>query len=143
MSTNSKAASRINPEASSKPTGIPVQIANGPSSGQSSAIPLPKLAFTMQQTAQILNISYMSVFRLQQRGLLKSSRALRTKMIPLTEIQRFLRVTTEILLLLGLTRAAICPNKCNLSARLQTSVSYQVQTAECTAHNYANQEARL
>lgn len=57
--------------------------------------PLPRLAYTMQETANMLGVSYISVHRLLQRGLLKSSSALRHKMIPMREIQRFLNDTTE------------------------------------------------
>ncbi len=56
---------------------------------------VPRLAYTMQETANMLGISYISVHRLLQRGLLKSSTALRHKMIPMREIQRFLNDTTE------------------------------------------------
>jgi excisionase family DNA binding protein len=52
---------------------------------------LPRLAYTMQETAKILGVSYITVHRLLKRGLLKSSRALRHKLIPATEIERFLR----------------------------------------------------
>lgn len=45
----------------------------------------------MRETAQILGVSYQTVFRLNQRGLLKSSTALRTKLFPKTEIERFLK----------------------------------------------------
>ena len=56
--------------------------------------PLPRLAYTMQETAKILGVSYITVHRLLKRGLLKSSTALRHKLIPFTEIQRFLKATT-------------------------------------------------
>jgi excisionase family DNA binding protein len=56
---------------------------------------LPRLAFTMQETADILGVSYKTVHRLLQRGLLKGSRALRHKIIPRTEIERFLKETME------------------------------------------------
>jgi excisionase family DNA binding protein len=52
---------------------------------------LPRLAYTMQETADILGVSYITVHRLLKRGLLKSCSALRHKLIPMTEIQRFLR----------------------------------------------------
>ena len=55
--------------------------------------PLPRLAFTMRETAEILGLSYISVQRLVARGLLKSSSALRHKIIPRTEIERFLKAT--------------------------------------------------
>ena len=53
------------------------------------------LAFTLRQTAAMLNVSYISAHRLVQRGLLKSSSALRTKLISKSEIERFLRETSE------------------------------------------------
>lgn len=56
---------------------------------------VPKLALTMQETADALGISYISVFRLLKRGLLRSSSALRHKVIPVTEVQRFLNATLE------------------------------------------------
>jgi predicted site-specific integrase-resolvase len=54
---------------------------------------LPRLAYTMQETAEILGLSYISVHRLLKRGLLKSSTALRHKLIPGSEIERFLKDT--------------------------------------------------
>lgn len=56
---------------------------------------LPRLAYTMQETAAMLGVSYITVWRLIQRGLLRSSTALRHKLIPATEIQRFLNSTLE------------------------------------------------
>lgn len=56
---------------------------------------LPRLAYTMGETAQILGVSYITVHRLIKRGLLKSSNALRHKLIPATEIERFLKATLE------------------------------------------------
>ena len=53
---------------------------------------LPRLAFTMRETAAIIGVNYQTVYRLNKRGLLKSSSALRTKLFPLAEIQRFLKV---------------------------------------------------
>ena len=53
------------------------------------------LAYTLKQAAALLNISYMTAFRLVQRGLLRSSSALRTKLISRAEIERFLRDTTQ------------------------------------------------
>ena len=53
---------------------------------------LPKMAYSMQETADVLGISYFTVHRLIKRGLLRSSTALRHKLIPLTEIERFLKV---------------------------------------------------
>ena len=56
---------------------------------------LPRLAYTMEETAEILGVSYITVHRLLKRGLLHSSTALRHKLIPMTEIQRFLRESME------------------------------------------------
>lgn len=56
---------------------------------------LPRLAYTLIETAKVLGVSYQTAFRLCQRGKLKSSSALRTKLIAKTEIERFLRDTTE------------------------------------------------
>jgi len=57
--------------------------------------PLPRMCFTMAETAEMLGISYISVHRLLQRGLLRSSLALRHKMISRREIERFIETTTE------------------------------------------------
>jgi excisionase family DNA binding protein len=54
---------------------------------------LPRLAYTMQETAKILGVSYITVYRLMQRGLLRGSSAVRTKLIPRREIERFLEKT--------------------------------------------------
>ena len=52
---------------------------------------LPRLAYTMRETAKILGVSYITVHRLLKRGKLRASDAIRNKVIPLTEIERFLR----------------------------------------------------
>lgn len=56
--------------------------------------PLPRLAYTMRETAAILGISYMTVHRLLKRGKLRASDAIRNKVIPKTEIEKFLKDTT-------------------------------------------------
>ena len=56
---------------------------------------VPRLAFTMQETAEILGISYISVHRLIRRGLLRSSKALRHKMIARKDIELFLDATSK------------------------------------------------
>jgi len=53
--------------------------------------PPQRLAFSMQETADVLGVSYITVQRLIQRGLLRSSTALRHKIISKVEIERFLR----------------------------------------------------
>jgi excisionase family DNA binding protein len=54
---------------------------------------IQKLAYTVGEAAQSLGVSVETVYRLLSRGLLKSSSALRHKVIPVTEIQRFLNDT--------------------------------------------------
>lgn len=53
--------------------------------------PAPRLAYSMQETADLLGVSYITVHRLIRRGLLRSSKALRHKLISRAEIERFLR----------------------------------------------------
>jgi len=59
--------------------------------------PLPRLAFTMRETAEILGVSYITVHRLLKRGKMRASDAIRNKVIPRTEIERFLKesIVTE------------------------------------------------
>ena len=59
---------------------------------------LPRLAYTMRETAKILGVSYITVHRLLKRGKLRASDAIRNKVIPLSEIERFLResIATEL-----------------------------------------------
>lgn len=52
---------------------------------------LPRLAYSIKEVGVMLGLSYPSVYRLVQRGLLKSSDALRHKIIPAAEVERFLR----------------------------------------------------
>jgi hypothetical protein len=55
---------------------------------------LPRMAYTLHETAEILGISYISVYRLTQRKKLKCSTALPgRKLIPLREIENFLSRT--------------------------------------------------
>jgi excisionase family DNA binding protein len=56
--------------------------------------PFPRLCVSVREAAVMLNVGPVSVYRLLQRGLLKSSRAFRHKLIPVSEIQRFLDATT-------------------------------------------------
>jgi predicted site-specific integrase-resolvase len=65
-----------------------------PASKKNDAPALPRLAYTMRQTAHLLSVNYQTVYRLNKRGLLRSSTALRTKLFPVSEIERFLRDTT-------------------------------------------------
>lgn len=52
---------------------------------------LPRLTYSLRETADMLGVSCVSVHRLLKRGLLKSSNALRHKLIPSWEIERFVR----------------------------------------------------
>ena len=65
--------------------------AHASDTANSPANALPRLAYTMRETAEILGVSYITVHRLLKRGKLRASDAVRNKVIPLTEIQRFLR----------------------------------------------------
>jgi excisionase family DNA binding protein len=61
-------------------------------------MPVPRLAYSLRETAEILGVHYQTVYRLLKRGLLRSSGALRCKIIPKTEIERFLRESSRSLL---------------------------------------------
>jgi len=54
---------------------------------------IERLAFNAEETAQTLGISLVTLWRLEKRGLLKPSRALRTPRWSRTEIERFLEDT--------------------------------------------------
>ena len=54
---------------------------------------IERLAFNAEETAQTLGISLVTLWRLERRGLLKPSRALRTPRWSRTEIERFLEAT--------------------------------------------------
>jgi hypothetical protein len=56
---------------------------------------LPKLAFTTREAAACIGVSYISMHRLIKRGLIKSSSALRTKLIARTELERFLKESAQ------------------------------------------------
>jgi len=62
-----------------------------PHNSNTTAAQLPRLAYTMRETAQILGVSYITVHRLLKRGKIRASDAIRNKVIPQTEIERFLR----------------------------------------------------
>ena len=63
-------------------TSEPIQPAN-----------IERLAFNAEETAQTLGISLVTLWRLERRGLLKPSRALRTPRWSRTEIERLLEDT--------------------------------------------------
>ena len=58
---------------------------------------LPRLAFTAKETAEMLGVSYATIYRLIQRGLLKSSQATSKIIISKVEIERFLKETSRSL----------------------------------------------
>jgi excisionase family DNA binding protein len=65
-----------------------------PTGKQSDGPALPRLAYTMRETAAVLGVNYQTVYRLAKRGKLRSSGGLRTKLFPVAEIERFLHTTT-------------------------------------------------
>jgi len=57
--------------------------------------PLPRLAFTLKETGRILGISYVSVWRLVKKGVLKCSNAVPARpLIARDEIKRYLETTS-------------------------------------------------
>ncbi len=54
--------------------------------------PVNRFAYTMRETAGLLGVNYQTVYRLNKRGLLRSSSGLRTKLFSVEEIKRFLKV---------------------------------------------------
>jgi excisionase family DNA binding protein len=54
------------------------------------AAELPRLAFSIDETAQMLGLCYMTVYRLIQRGKLKTIPHLRHKLIPRVELEKFI-----------------------------------------------------
>ena len=57
-------------------------------------IKLPRLAYSVAESAQMLNLSEKTILRLIQRNLLKASKALRHKRITARSLQEFLENTT-------------------------------------------------
>ena len=55
--------------------------------------PLPKLAYSPEEAAKVIGVCRDTIYRLLKRGVLRSSSALRHKVIPHTEIERFLKST--------------------------------------------------
>lgn len=59
-------------------------------------IPLKdRLAFTLNEAALLLGISYVSAWRLVKRGKLRTCGALRHRLVSRQELDRFLAVTQE------------------------------------------------
>jgi hypothetical protein len=60
------------------------------------AAPLPRLAYTLQESAKILGISYISVYRLCSQKKLKCNKALPGRtLIAHRELESFLAKTSE------------------------------------------------
>jgi len=65
-------------------------------SDTSGTVAIPRLLFNVEETAQMLGgVSSKTVYRLVQRGLLKSSTAFRHKMISRKSIDEFIANTTK------------------------------------------------
>ncbi len=66
-----------------------------PASPPPSAVPAvesERLAYSVQESADLLGVDYFSVYRLIQRGKLRACRALRGKLlVPRTELLRLLK----------------------------------------------------
>jgi hypothetical protein len=56
--------------------------------------PLPKLAYTRTEAAQVLGVSPVTIDRLASRGLLRPCRATRRPLYAHSELARFLKETT-------------------------------------------------
>lgn len=65
------------------------------SAEQSGNSPLPKLAYSPAEAAEVLGVCPDAIYRLLKRGKLRASNALRTKVIPRSEIERFLESTLQ------------------------------------------------
>lgn len=53
---------------------------------------LPRLAYSTQETAEVLGLSIATVRRLIAKGRLRTIRGIRHRMVPVSEIQRLLAV---------------------------------------------------
>jgi predicted site-specific integrase-resolvase len=58
-------------------------------------LPANKLALSREEAAEALGISTVTLDRLVARGLIKPSRATRRPLFPIWEIERFLRDTSQ------------------------------------------------
>ena len=58
--------------------------------------PTERLAYSIQESADMLGVNYFSVYRLIQRGKLKACRALRGKfLVPKSELLKLLQSDTQ------------------------------------------------
>jgi len=61
---------------------------------ETSPTKIERLAYTLKETAEMLGVDYLSVYRLVQRGKLKACRALRGKfLVPRSELIKLLNTT--------------------------------------------------
>jgi len=86
---------KLGPEPTNDSTTTAVAVPNRNPKSFDPGPALPRLAYTMKETAFVLGVSYITVHRLVKRGQLKSSRALRHKLIPVSEIEKFLKSTLQ------------------------------------------------
>ena len=83
----------------SNPASVQVQpLSNGQSNGHSGIIQSTpvRLAYTVEEAAEALNVSTKSVRRLLARGILTASKAFRKKLIPRPQIENFLKATCDV-----------------------------------------------
>ena len=78
---------------------------------QVSRIVKPKLAYSRSELALLLGISTRSIQRLEDRGLLKSSRALRKRLYSHFEVMRFLEATANDRAAFQRTRPTLDPSR--------------------------------
>lgn len=57
--------------------------------------PQQRLALSLQETAEALGLSYITIYRLMKRGKLRAVPGVRHKLIPMREIERFLATAGE------------------------------------------------
>ena len=57
---------------------------------------LPRIAYSINEVAQMMSVCPRTVRRLISRGLLKKSKALRHIRIPAAELERFLADTSKV-----------------------------------------------
>ena len=59
--------------------------------------PIERLAYSIQESADMLGVNYFSIYRLIQRGKLKACRALRGKLlVPRTELLKLLQTDESL-----------------------------------------------
>ena len=91
MTPTNNAVRNQQPVPFSKAEAIMNNATNTPPQAINSA---PRLAYTVQEVAEMLAVSPKTIYRLVDRGLLKSSKALRHLRITRQSIEAFLEATT-------------------------------------------------